>query len=83
MKCTFIQGKAFYIDRLDKNGTYEIYDYGTLVLIVDVFKKELTRKWDSNSNTTSRHVNMFLQELGLKKIVYSELPFDKPVSYAN
>ena len=44
MKCTFIQGKAFYIDRLNENGTYEIYDYGILVLIVDVFKKTLIRK---------------------------------------
>ena len=61
--------KSFYnkCTLLEQHGIYYLYSYTTLICKWDKNKQEFEKIWNGWSQTTQRHVNAFMQYLGINK----------------
>ncbi len=61
--------KSFYnkCSLLERHDTYYLYSYTTLICKWDKNKREFEKLWDGWSQTTQRHINAFMNYIGVDK----------------
>lgn len=74
-------GKAKVID--SDNGIVSLVSYDTIVCSIDTNKKEFIRHWNSNSMTTTAHINSFRSLYGYRPLTSAQwknlpvIPYNK------